>query len=263
MVDTRTTTEQVPAPVSVRVFGGPTALIEYGGLRLLTDPTFDAPGDYPLGDGRALTKTAAASASPAELGRIDVVLLSHDEHPDNLDVSGRALLADVPLTLTTPGGAGRLGGTARGLKDWESVEVGRPGGGAITVTGVPALHGPGEREELEPVVGQVVGFVLTGDGLPTVYVSGDNAQLGPVKEIAERFGPVGTAVLFAGAARVGVLDGQLLTLDSARAAEAARILGARWIVPVHFDSWAHFTEGRAELVAEFTAAGLIDRVQLG
>lgn len=261
MVDTSTTTEQVPVPV--RVFGGPTALIEYGGLRLLTDPTFDAPGDYPLGGGRALTKTAAASASPAELGGIDVVLLSHDEHPDNLDVSGRALLADVPLTLTTPGGAGRLGGTARGLADWESVEVGRPDGGVITVTGVPALHGPGEREELEPVIGQVVGFVLTGDGLPTVYVSGDNAQLGPVKEIAERFGPVDTAVLFAGAARGDVLDRQLLTLDSALAAEAAGILGARQIVPVHFDSWAHFTEGHDVLVAEFTAAGLIDRVQLG
>ncbi len=259
MTVTRATAEQVP----VRVFGGPTALIEYGGLRLLTDPTFDAPGDYPLGGGRGLTKTAAASVSPAALGPVDVVLLSHDEHPDNLDVSGRALLADVPLTLTTPSGAERLGGTARGLRDWESVEVERPGGGVITVTGVPALHGPGEREELEAVVGQVVGFVLTGGGLPTVYVSGDNAQLGPVREIAERFGPVDTAVLFAGAARTAVLDRRLLTLDSARAAQAARILGARRVVPVHFDSWAHFTEGRAELVAAFAEAGLSERLRFG
>lgn len=259
MAATRITSEQVP----VRVFGGPTALIEYGGLRILTDPTFDAPGDYPLGGGRALTKTAPASGSVGELGRIDLVLLSHDEHPDNLDVSGRALLADVPLTLTTPGGAQRLGGTARGLADWESVEVERPGGGVVTVTGAPALHGPGERAQLEAVVGQVVGFVLTGDGLPTVYVSGDNAQLGPVEEVAERFGPVDLAVLFAGAARTPVLDRQLLTLDSARAAEAARILDARQIVPVHFDSWAHFTEGREELADAFEAAGLTERVQWG
>ncbi|MFG1670914.1 MBL fold metallo-hydrolase [Streptomyces sp. Y7] len=259
MAATRITSEQVP----VRVFGGPTALIEYGGLRILTDPTFDAPGDYPLGGGRALTKTAPASGSVGELGRIDLVLLSHDEHPDNLDVSGRALLADVPLTLTTPGGAQRLGGTARGLADWESVEVERPGGGVVTVTGAPALHGPGERAQLEAVVGQVVGFVLTGDGLPTVYVSGDNAQLGPVEEVAERFGPVDLAVLFAGAARTPVLDRQLLTLDSARAAEAAGILDARRIVPVHFDSWAHFTEGREELAAAFEAAGLTERVQWG
>ncbi|MET7645070.1 MBL fold metallo-hydrolase [Streptomyces sp. NPDC005426] len=254
MTATGVPSEQLP----IRVFGGPTALIEYGGLRFLTDPTFDAPGTYPSG----LAKTAPASAAPADLGRIDVVLLSHDEHDDNLDASGRAMLADVPLILTTPGGAGRLGGAARPLKDWEPIELDRPGGGTITVTGVPALHGPGEREDLEPVVGEVVGFVLTGDGLPTVYVSGDNAQLSLVREIADRFGPVDTAVLFAGAVRTEALDRQLLTLNSAQAAEAARILGARRIVPVHFDGWAHFTEGREQLVDAFTTAGLIDRVEL-
>jgi L-ascorbate metabolism protein UlaG (beta-lactamase superfamily) len=253
-----TATGAFSAQVPVRVFGGPTALIEYGGLRFLTDPTFDAPGSYPSG----LAKTAPASATPADLGRIDVVLLSHDEHDDNLDTSGRTLLADVPLTLTTPSGADRLGGTARPLKDWESIDLDRPGGGTITVTGVPALHGPGAREDLEPVVGEVVGFVLTGDGLPTVYVSGDNAQLSLVREIADRLGPVDTAVLFAGAVRTDVLDRALLTLDSAQAAEAARILGARRIVPVHFDSWAHFTEGREQLVDAFTTAGLIGRVEL-
>lgn len=107
------TSEHVP----VRVFGGPTALFEYGGLRFLTDPTFDAPGDYPRPDGRRLTKTTPSSGRPADLGRIDVVLLSHDEHPDNLDHSGHALLADVPLTLTTPGGGKRLGKGSTGLTD--------------------------------------------------------------------------------------------------------------------------------------------------
>ncbi|MFC8132211.1 MBL fold metallo-hydrolase [Streptomyces sp. NPDC057302] len=249
--------------ISVRVFGGPTALFEYGGLKFLTDPTFDAPGDYLDSGGPGLTKTAPAAGSPADLGPVDVVLLSHDEHPDNLDTSGRALLADVPLTLTTPGGGQRLGGSAKGLADWESVELDRPGGGQVTVTAVPALHGPGSREDVEPVTGQVVGFVLTGDGLPTVYVSGDNASLAAVEETAARFGPVDTAVLFAGAPRFPALfDGEPLVLDSAQAAEATRILGARRVVPVHFDSWAHFTEGRDELVAAFAAAGLADRLHL-
>ncbi|WP_214409442.1 MBL fold metallo-hydrolase [Sphaerisporangium fuscum] len=249
--------------VRVRVFGGPTALIEYGGLRFLTDPTFDAPGDYQRPGRPLLTKTAPSSVAPADLGRIDVVLLSHDEHADNLDDSGRALLADVPLTLTTPGGAGRLGDGAKGLEDWESIELDRPGGGTVTVTGVPAIHGPGTREEVEPFLGQVVGFVLTGEGLPTVYVSGDNASLEAVGQIAERFGPVDTAVLFAGAPRFPVVfDGGLLVLDSAQAAEAAGILGARRVVPVHYDSWAHFTEGRDALVAAFTAAGLAGRLDL-
>ncbi|MFC5822438.1 MBL fold metallo-hydrolase [Nonomuraea insulae] len=255
---TSATTEQI----HVRVLGGPTALFEYGGLRFLTDPTFDAPGDYQVPGGR-LTKTAPSSAAPAGLGRIDVVLLSHDEHPDNLDNSGRALLADVPLTLTTPEGGQRLGNGAKGLADWESIELDRPGGGTITVTGVPAIHGPGAREDVEPITGQVVGFVLTGESLPTVYVSGDNASLDMVRQIAERFGPVGTAILFAGAPRFSVLfDGALIVLDSVQAAEAAKILGARQVVPVHYDSWAHFTEGRDELVAAFAEAGL-DCLDLG
>ncbi len=266
MASAGTTDEQFP----VRVFGGPTALLDYGGLRFLTDPTFDAPGHYYAPDDHQrsgspiLTKTAPPAVAPADLGRIDVVLLSHDEHPDNLDNSGRALLSDVPLTLTTPGGGRRLGNGATGLADWESIELERPGGGTITVTGVPAIHGPGARGDVEPVTGEVIGFVLTGEGLPSVYVSGDNASLDVVKEIAARFGPVDTAVLFAGAPRFPVLfDGELIVLDSAQAAEAASILGARRIVPVHYDSWAHFTEGRAELVAAFTAAGLADRLDLG
>ncbi|QEV14327.1 hypothetical protein CP974_22680 [Streptomyces fradiae ATCC 10745 = DSM 40063] len=134
-----------------------------------------------------------------------------------------------------PGGGERLRDGAKGLADWESVELERPGGGTVTVTGVPALHGPGERDEVEAITGQVVGFVLTGEGLPTVYVSGDNASLDLLKEIAARFGPVDTAVL----------------------------LGARRVVPVHYDSWAHFTEGRDRLVAAFGAAGLADRLDLG
>ena len=254
---TSTTNEQI----QIRVFGGPSALIDFGGLTFLTDPAFDQPGAYSRGGGRALVKTAPSAIDPADLPPINAVLLSHDEHPDNLDNSGRALLAHVPLVLTTLGGAQRLGGTAKGLAPWESVELVRPDGGSATVTAVPAQHGP---EGCEPITGEVVGFVLTAPDLPTVYVSGDNASLELVAEIAGRVGPVDTAVLFAGAARIDQLfDGGLLTLDSAQAAEATRILGARRVVPVHFDSWGHFTEGRESLAAAFAAAGLADRLQLG
>ncbi|MFF1446312.1 MBL fold metallo-hydrolase [Streptomyces sp. NPDC058295] len=235
------------------------------GLRFLTDPTFDGPGDYPA-PGAVLTKTAAADGSPADLGHVDVVLLSHDEHADNLDTSGRALLADVPLTLTTPSGGERLGEAATGLADWQSVELERRDGGpgTVTVTGVPAIHGPGPREKVEPVAGQVVGFVMTGEDLPTIYVSGDNASLDAVKDVAERFAPVDTALLFAGAPRFAeVFDGEVIVLDSTQAAQAAKILDAGRVVPVHYDSWAHFTEGRDELVAAFAAAGLADRVDFG
>ncbi|QTR03516.1 hypothetical protein J7S33_00075 [Saccharothrix algeriensis] len=126
------------------------------------------------------------------------------------------------------------------------------------MTATPAQHGP---EGCEPVTGEVVGFVLSGADLPTACVSGDNASLDVVREVARRVGPVGAAVLFAGAARTPFFDGALVTLDGALAAEAAVVLGARRVVAAHCDSRGHFTEGYDDLVAAFTAAGVLDRLQ--
>ena len=52
-----------------------------------------------------------------------------------------------------------------------------------------------------------------------------------------------------------LFDGALLTIDGALAAEAAAVLGARRVVPAHCDSWAHFSEGRDDVVAAFTTSG--------
>ncbi|NJP29192.1 MBL fold metallo-hydrolase [Microbispora sp. SCL1-1] len=244
--------------ISVHALGGPTAILEIGGLRLLTDPTFDAPREYVAGPGRVLVKTAPTALTSAEIGPVDAVLLSHDQHVDNLDIGGRAYLGQVPLVLTTASAAGRLGGATRAVPVWEHVDLPRPDGSALRVTRVPALHGP---EGSEPLVGEVAGFVLSGPEAPTVYVSGDNASLDLVARIAERFA-VDVAVLFAGAARTPLVGDAYLTLTSAQAAEAARILGASHVVPLHFDSWGHFTEGADALTKAFAQAGLTDRLTL-
>lgn len=237
--------------------GGPTALIETGGLRLLTDPTFDPPGDHPIGS-RKLTKTAPPALGPERLGRVDAVLLSHDHHPDNLDASGRAYLARVPLTLSTASAGRRLGGSVRAVPAWDHVDLARPGGDHLRVTGVPARHGPPGSESL---VGEVTGFVLSGPGLPAVYISGDNASLEIVHEVAERLGPFEVAVIFAGGARTPLID-DYLTLPSDAAVEAARILGAPHVIPIHFEGWAHFSQGRDTLAAAFAAAALDQAVHL-
>ena len=244
--------------LTIRYIGGPTAVVELGGVRLLTDPTFDAPGEYPLG-ARKLVKTAGPALTPDEVGVVDAVLLSHDQHPDNLDAAGRAYLAGAPLVLTTASARARIGDGVRALPNWEHVDLPRPGGGILRVTGVPALHGP---EGSEPIVGEVTGFVLSGDGLPTVYVSGDNASLPLVREIAGRFPVIDVAVLFAGAARTPLVPDAPLTLTSALAAEATTILGARHVVPLHFEHWGHFTEDGPALTSAFTEAGLADRLHL-
>ena len=146
-------------------------------------------------------------------------------------------------------GAERLGGNAIGLEPWASVEVAAPDGSSVTVTAVPAQHGP---DGTDHITGPVIGFVLQSPGADTVYVSGDNASLDVVRHIAERIGTIDVAVLFAGAVQIAQrFDGAYLTLSSDRAAEAAKILGASLVIPVHFEGWAHFTQGADTLRAAF------------
>ncbi|WOX26409.1 MBL fold metallo-hydrolase [Streptomyces solicathayae] len=236
----------------IQYLGGPTALLEFGTTRLLTDPTFDAPGDFPVG-ARTLVKTTGPALDAAEVGDVDAVLLSHDQHPDNLDGAGRAYALRAPLVLSTASARERIGAPVRALPNWETYDLGN----GIRVTGVPAQHGPDGSEHL---VGEVTGFVIEGDDLPTVYVSGDNASLDVVRRIADRFGPVDIAVLFAGAARTPLVGDADLTLSSDAAAEAAKILGARHVVPLHFEHWAHFTQGPDTLRPAFERAGIADRL---
>ena len=124
--------------------GGPTVLVEVGGWRLLTDPTFDAPGRrYAFGWGTSSRKLTGPAIAAGELPPIDVVLLSHDQHDDNLDPAGRELLASAGTGVTTSAGARRLGGGAvRGLADWGSTRLEGPGRVPIEVTATPCRHGP-------------------------------------------------------------------------------------------------------------------------
>lgn len=246
-------------PFAVRLVGGPTAVLRVGGLCLLTDPTFSPAGVHESAPGRPLTKTEDPAVGIEEIGRIDAVLLSHDQHADNLDPAGREVVAAAAVTLTTAAAARRLGGSARALAAWRQAHLMLPGAGPLEITAVPARHGP---PGCEPVTGEVTGFVLRGDRLPTVYVSGDNAATELVEEIAGKIGPVDIALLFAGAARTSLFDGAPLTLTSAGAVTAARLLRARWIVPLHVRGWAHFSEGPSRISAAFQEAGMSGRLRL-
>ena len=234
---------------SVTYIGGPTVLLEYAGLRIVTDPTFDAPQHYPDDPDEGLDKTAGPGIQRADLGHVDLVLLSHHEHEDNLDYEGLELLATGVLTYSTRKAAMDLfGGNVVGLDAWETDAY-----EGVVITAVPALHGPPGSER---TLGPVTGLVLEFDDAPTVYVSGDNASLPLVEQIADRFPHIELAVIFAGAAQYGGLPGPL-TFTGVDAAAAARVLGASTVVGVHTEDWAHFSEDRAALEAAFGGAPLV------
>src|SRR5262249_46948403 len=232
--------------------GGPTALLEWEGLRLLTDPTFDPAGTGYTLPTYTLRKLIDPAVSADAVGLLDAGLLSHDHHCDHLDHSGRELLNRVGRVFTTPAGATRLGGGVVGLLPWQSVDLTSPGGRVLRITGTPARHGPAHADR-----GPVIGFVLafTDDPAAGIYLSGDTVWYEGVQEVSSRFS-IRIAVLFMGAARVAAVGDWPLTFTASEGVEAARAFSEAMIVPVHYEGWEHFSESRLEITQAFAAAGL-------
>jgi len=240
--------------VAITLIGGPTALIEIDGFRLLTDPTFDDPGRYELPH-VVLEKLTSPAMTADAIGEVDAVLLSHDQHADNLDHGGRAFLARAPRVLTTEVGAKRLGAPAEGLAPWGETVLMKDGR-SLKITATPARHGPAG---IEPFAGDVIGFVLQpSEGTP-IYISGDTVFYDGVAEVARRF-PAKIVLPFAGAAQTrGPFH---LTMNTNDTVETARMFPDALIVPVHTDGWAHFRQSAQDLRMTFDALGFGARLKL-
>ncbi|HSP16058.1 MAG TPA: MBL fold metallo-hydrolase [Thermoanaerobaculia bacterium] len=246
---------QTPPAIEITYVGGPTTVIEVAGIRFMTDPTFDVPGPYASGK-IILNKTKGPSIPLEDLGRIDVVLLSHDQHPDNLDPAGRALVARVPA-LTTVAGARRLGRPSIGMEPWQWREFETPQGTRLKVTATPARHGPAG---IEAIVGDVIGFVISSvePAADLVYVTGDTVWYDGTADVARRFHPA-AVLLFGGAARTrGPFH---LTMDTNEAVELATAFPDAAIVPVHHEGWEHFTQSQDDLIKTFDVLGIGGRLR--
>jgi L-ascorbate metabolism protein UlaG (beta-lactamase superfamily) len=124
--------------LKITVISGPTALLEVGGLLVLADPTFEPPGSY--NSAVTLTKLTGPALKPEQIGRVDAVLLSHDQHFDYLDRSGRGFLPSAEIVWTSHSGAQRLGKNANGLAAWKTTQLRSPGGRIFQITATPARH---------------------------------------------------------------------------------------------------------------------------
>jgi L-ascorbate metabolism protein UlaG (beta-lactamase superfamily) len=238
--------------------GGPTVLIEAAGWRILSDPTFDPPGrTYGFGWGTSSRKLAGPAASVADLGPIDVVLVSHDNHADNLDDAGRARLPSAGVVVTTVSGARRLGGNARGLDPWATTSLEAPDRPPIEVTATPCRHGPPLSRR---VVGDVTGFALRWPGQEhgVLWISGDTVLYDGVRRVAERF-EIDTAIVHLGAVRFPITGPIRYSMTIRDAIELTRLIRPRQVVPVHHEGWSHFSEGRD--VVERTLAAAPDVVR--
>jgi L-ascorbate metabolism protein UlaG (beta-lactamase superfamily) len=232
--------------------GGPTLLVEVGGWRILTDPTFDAPGRrYSFGWGTSSRKLAGPAIPAAEIGPLDAILVSHDHHDDNLDAAGRALLPAAGAVVTTESGARRLterdglGATVRGLAPWATTRLEAPGRPAVEITATPCRHGPPGSH---PIVGDVIGFALSWEGRQggVLWISGDTVLYEGVRDVARRL-TVDVAVLHLGGVRFPVSGPLRYTMTGKDAVEVVALMAPRVAIPIHYEGWKHFRDDRAHV----------------
>ncbi len=198
----------------VTFLGHSTVLVQMGSARVLTDPV--------LLDRVTLLRRAVTTL-PAELYRdIDLVVISH-LHLDHLDVpSLRMLGTDVPLVV--PAGAGRFM-RRLGFREVVELPIGRDETIAgVWVTATPAAHS-GFRPPLGPRA-DAVGYLLDHDS-ERVYFAGDTDVFPQMTDLAG----VDLALLpvWGWGPRLG--PGHM---DPERAAQAAALVGARAVVPIHW-----------------------------
>ncbi|KAH6986649.1 beta-lactamase superfamily domain-containing protein [Ilyonectria destructans] len=240
---------RLSTPFGITHIGTATAIFHLPalGINLLTDPVFSPAGtEWDIGVG-ILRNTEQAALSPAQLPPIEVVLLSHEDHADNLDEPGRLLL-DGRKVLTTIDGANKLAPRpgVRGLRPWEKVGL-NIGGKKLECTGFIIL-----ADE----------FGLT-DGRPNaIYFSGDTVYLEELAQMKEKY-HISVAVLNIGKVMIpppGSATPIQITMDGKQAAKLFRDIGADVLVPMHYESWTHFTENGPALRRAFEAEGVMDRV---
>jgi L-ascorbate metabolism protein UlaG (beta-lactamase superfamily) len=194
--------------------GHATALIEMDGVRLLTDPVIRRRCGPLI--------RLVPPVDPADTSDIDAVLLSH-LHSDHADLPSLRQLGRDTLVIA-PRGAGtwleRRGfSNVRELGNEEETTV-----GPVTVRGVPAEH-DGRRKPIGPTA-EAIGFVVRGSS--SVYFAGDTDLF---HDMGGALPAIDTALLPVGGWGGGLGPGHL---NPERAADAARQIGPKLAVPIHW-----------------------------
>ncbi|KAL2105479.1 hypothetical protein VUR80DRAFT_8312 [Thermomyces stellatus] len=210
--------------VNVTHVGTATAILDIDGVTFLTDPFFSTAGHTWSFANDTLRVTENPALRLDQLSHIDAVLLSHENHPENLDELGRQLL-DGRHVMTTEDGARNLAPrpSVLGFKDWQEREV-RIAGRNYTITATPTAHWPGHEED--------------------------------IGKIADKYS-ITVALINLGKATV---DSLKITMDGKQAARLFRDLKAGALVPLHYESWKHFTQHGDGLSKEFADEGIADKV---
>jgi len=184
--------------------------------------------------------------------KADLILVTHghDDHVGDAIEIGKRTKAKLVATFD-------LGNAivAKGFpKEQYGIDTGGNFGGTITaldgevaVTFVPAVHSSNVSDASGKAMpgGNPGGFVISIKGGPTLYHTGDTDAFGDMSLIGKL-------------AKIDVMlacIGGHFTMDPVRAAEAARLVKPKQIVPMHFGTFGPLKGTPAELAVALKKAG--------
>lgn len=86
-----------------------------------------------------------------------------------------------------------------------------------------------------------------------LWISGDTVLYDGVRQVASRL-EVDTALLHLGSVRFPVTGPVRYTMTARDAVELCRLIEPRIAIPIHYEGWKHFRQGREAIEREFAKA---------
>jgi len=242
---------------SIVFIGNATVLIRFGGLTILTDPTFiHRHEQVSIGYGLHSTRLTDPAIDIDGLPPLDLVVLSHF-HGDHFDqVAEQRLNKQVPIVTNREAVealTARNFTQARGLDTWETMTV-EKGTMRLRITSMPGRHGPPLANLVMPdVMGSMLEFEPESGSGFRLYITGDTLIIDDLQEIPRRYPDIDLALLHLGGTRV---LGILVTMDAKQGIEMLRIVHPRQAIPIHYNDYDVFKSPLSDFQRAVEAEGM-------
>jgi L-ascorbate metabolism protein UlaG (beta-lactamase superfamily) len=243
--------------VTLAWLGHATVLINFYGVRILTDPTLYPRIGVDLGLGTlGPLRLVQCALTPSELPEIDLVLVSH-AHFDHLDTPSLASVRGEPAAVMAADISdllpGRRYSSVRELR-WNEAATVTTAHGDVLIRALEVKHW-GARIRRDTWRGYT-GWVVEREGR-RLLIGGDTAITAAFKD-HRRFGPFDAAVM-----PIGAYDPWIYNHCTPEQAVAmADAAGARLIVPVHHQSFRLSNEPFMEPIERIQEALVKERDRL-